>query len=174
MFSMSETNDKTAAARVVRSGEGESYDPTWVFKHGSLTGAPFDFMIGAVAYLGGPPLQVHAEAHDAFYVLEGVLAFQIGDEVFDLLPGDFVSAPPGVAHTFDNIREDQPPVKVCNVMTPGGLDAFFAALSRGEAARPAAQGATFVGPTIGEKLGLIQQSPWMAGWSAPTGSGGRA
>src|SRR5271163_4319976 len=119
-----------AGARVVRAAEGEVYDPTWLFKHGSLTGAPFDFMIGEVAYLGGPPLQVHREAHDAFLVLDGLLAFQIGDEIFDLAAGDFASAPPGIAHTFDNIRKDQPPVKVCNVMSPGGLDAFFVDLNR--------------------------------------------
>ena len=151
---------RTAKARVVRGVEGERYDPTWVFKHGSLTGAPFDFMIGEVAYLGGPPLQVHAKAHDAFYILDGVLAFQLEDKIFDLAPGDFVSAPPGVPHTFDNIREDQPPVKVCNVMTPGGLDAFFVAL--GELGRDATErhDATFVGPTIGQRLGLAGESRW--------------
>ena len=57
-----------ADARVVRGSEGEVYDPTWVFKHGSRTGAPFDFLIGKVAYLTGPPLHVHREQLDTFYV----------------------------------------------------------------------------------------------------------
>lgn len=150
-------------ARIVRSADGEIYDPTWVFKHGSRTGAPFDFMIGSVTYLSGPPLHRHDEQHDTFYVLEGILAVQIGEDIFDLMPGDFASVPPGIAHTFDNIRRDQPPVKVCNLMTPSGLDKFFVSLGAlGEAAHEPSRlekaarenGVTFLGPSIGLKLGL--------------------
>lgn len=154
-----------ADARVVRGSEGEVYDPTWVFKHGSRTGAPFDFIIGNIAYLTGPPLHVHREQHDTFYVLDGVLAIQVGDEVFDLKPGDFASVPPGIAHTFDNIRKDQPPVKVCNVMTPGGLDELFVTFNELDptghdpakfAAAGEKCGVTIVGPTIRDKLGLVR------------------
>lgn len=154
-----------ANARVVRGSEGEVYEPTWVFKHGSRTGALFDFLIGNVAYLTGPPLHVHREQHDTFYVLDGVLAIQVGDELLDLMPGDFASVPPGIAHTFDNIRKDQPPVKACNLMTPGGLDEFFVTFNElGPAAQDPAKfaaacekcGVTIVGPTIGDKLGLAK------------------
>jgi quercetin dioxygenase-like cupin family protein len=154
-----------AKAHLVRGSDGEVYDPTWVFKHGSRTGAPFDFMVGNVAYLTGPPLHVHREQHDTFYVLEGVLKVQVGDEMFDLMPGDFASVPPGIAHTFDNVRQDQPPVKVCNLMTPSGLDGFFVRLNeldpkgKDPAAFAAAAekcGITVVGPTIREKLGLAK------------------
>jgi quercetin dioxygenase-like cupin family protein len=153
-----------AEARVVRSAEGEVYDPTWVFKQGSLTGGAFDFMIGAVTYLAGPPLHVHDEQHDTFYVLDGILTIQIGDEVLELGPGDFATVPPGIAHTFDNVHEDQPPVKVCNFMTPGGLDQLFVSLNElgSDAMHDPEQlagagkrnGVTFAGPTIGEKLAL--------------------
>ena len=97
-------------------------------------------------------------------MLDGVLAIQVGDALIDLMPGDFASVPPGVAHTFDNIRKDQPPVKVCNFMTPGGLDAFTVSFNElGPAAEPAQVAAAadkmasaFIGPTIGQKLGLVQ------------------
>lgn len=154
-----------AHPRVVRSSEGEVYEPTWVFKHGSRTGAPFDFSIGNVAYLTGPPLHVHREQHDTFYVLDGVLKIQVGDEVLDLMPGDFASVPPGIAHTFDNVRKDQAPVRVRNLMTPGGLDGFFVAINElGAAGNDPAQlvaaaakcGITIVGPTIGDKLGFVK------------------
>jgi len=154
-----------ADARVVRGSEGELYEPTWVFKHGSRTGAPFDFSIGNVAYLTGPPLHFHREQHDTFYVLEGVLRVQVGYEMIDLMPGDFASVPPGIAHTFDNIRKDQPPVRVCNLMTPGGLDGFFVAVNElGSAGQNPAMlamaaekfGITVVGPTLGDKLGLVK------------------
>lgn len=152
-----------AEARIVRSAEGDVYEKMWSFKHGSLNGGKFDFMVGHIGYLDGPPLHVHREQDDTFYVLEGVLAVQIGDEVFDLGPGDFGTAPPGVPHTFDNTRKDQPPVKVCNLMTPGGLDRQFRdRASMGEAANDPKQleklreehGITIVGPTLGVKLGL--------------------
>lgn len=152
-------------ARVVRGSEGEVYGfaPDFVFKHGSRTGAPFDFSIGNVSYLSGPPLHIHSEQHDTFYVLDGVLTVQIGEEVLDLMPGDFASVPPGVAHTFDNIKKDQPPVRICNLMTPGGLDKMFVAFSElGSqdpvqfAAAAEKHGATIVGPNLGERLGLTK------------------
>jgi quercetin dioxygenase-like cupin family protein len=117
-----------AEARVVRASEGEVYGNSPLFKHGSLTGAPFDLLVVNLPYNSGPPLHVHAEQHDTFYVLEGVVTVQIGEEIVELNPGDFASVPPGVPHTFDNLREDQPSVKVLNVMTPGGLDGFFVKL----------------------------------------------
>jgi cupin superfamily acireductone dioxygenase involved in methionine salvage len=121
-------------------------------------------MVGEVRYLSGPPLHVHREQDDTFFVLEGVLTVQSGDELIDLGPGDFATVPPGIAHTFDNIRKDQPPVKVINLMTPGGFDAQFRDMSLlGEAARDPAKtaqlrekhGVKTVGPTIGVKLGLV-------------------
>jgi quercetin dioxygenase-like cupin family protein len=150
--------------RILREGEGESYDDTWVFKHGARTGGPFDFMIGRLGYLTGPPLHIHRQQHDTFYVLEGVLTFQLDDEVFELGPGDFAFAPPGVPHTFDNTRQNQPPVKVCNIMTPGGFDHFVVELQDlGEPSSDTAvfttaaeaHGIVMVGPTLGEKLGLV-------------------
>jgi quercetin dioxygenase-like cupin family protein len=143
-----------AEARVVRAAEGDRYGPSPLFKHGSLSGAPFDFLVVEMDYRSGPPLHVHAEQHDTFYVLEGVLTVQIGDELVELGPGDFASVPPGVAHTFDNLREGQPAVKVLNVMTPGGLDAFFVELKKrgGDrdafAAAAASSGVTIVGAPI--------------------------
>lgn len=149
-------------ARIVRKSEGEVYEHLWKFKQGSLTGGRFDFMVGEIGYLAGPPLHVHRDQDDTFFVLEGTLTVQVGDELFDLGPGDFATVPPGIPHTFDNTRKDQPPVKVCNLMTPGGLDAQFRDMSAlGKTADPAKvlelrqkHGASMVGPTLGVKLGL--------------------
>ena len=153
-----------AEARIVRSAEGDEVAGVpWLFKAiGENTGGHFDFMVGEVAYLSGPPLHVHAEQDDTFFVLEGVLAIQVGDEVFDVGPGDFASVPPGVPHTFDNVRADQGPVKTINLMTPGGLHAFFAArVDAGPDAEPEQvkqlaekYGMETVGPPLREKLGL--------------------
>jgi mannose-6-phosphate isomerase-like protein (cupin superfamily) len=150
-------------ARIVRRGEGETYQNYWKFKEGSLTGGRYDFMVGDIPYLSGPPLHVHDEQDDTFFVLDGVLTVQVGDELYELGPGDFATVPPGIPHTFDNVKKDQPPVKVCNLMTPGGIDAQFrdyAALGPGahDPAKIAAlrkkHGVKAVGPTLGVKLGL--------------------
>jgi mannose-6-phosphate isomerase-like protein (cupin superfamily) len=152
-----------AEARIVRGAEGDVYERMWRFKHGSLRGGRFDFMVGEIGYLDGPQLHVHDEQDDTFFILEGVLTVQVGDEVFDLEAGDFATVPPGIPHTFSNIRKDQPPVKVVNLMTPGGLDEQFRDMSLmgGAAADPdkMAQlrkdhGLTTVGPTLAVKLGL--------------------
>jgi mannose-6-phosphate isomerase-like protein (cupin superfamily) len=150
--------------RIVKSGEGDVVEGVpWLFKAvGEQTDGHFDLMVGEVEYLTGPPLHVHADQDDSFLVLEGTLAIQVGEELFDVGPGDFATVPPGVAHTFDNIRQDQPPVRTINLMTPGGLHAFFAHRAKQDPGVEPAEvkqlaesyGMEVVGPTLGEKLGL--------------------
>jgi len=150
-------------ARIVRSADGAVYPGApWLFKIGAHTGGTFDFMVGFVEHHSGPPLHIHREQHDTFYVLAGVLAVQIGEEVLELEPGDFASVPPGVPHTFDNIREDKSPAQVINLMTPGGLDGFFDELGQHGERPPthvaervgAEHGVRFIGPPLRVRLGL--------------------
>ncbi len=152
-----------AEARIVKSGDGEVYEHLWKFKQGSLTGGRVDFMVGRTASLQAPPLHMHDDQDDTFFVLEGTLTVQVGDKLYELGPGDFASVPPGIPHTFDNTRKDQPPVKVCNLMTPGGLDEQFRDMAKvADKPRDSAEvlalrqkhGASMVGPTLGVKLGL--------------------
>src|SRR5215204_2067629 len=77
--------DDMAEARIVRSAEGDEVAGVpWLFKAiGANTDGHFDLMVGEVGYLTGPPLHVHAEQDDSFFVLEGVLATQVGDEIVD-------------------------------------------------------------------------------------------
>ncbi|WP_394827859.1 cupin domain-containing protein [Pendulispora albinea] len=153
-------------AHIVRSSEGEAHEGVpWLFKATARhTQGRFDFLVGTVDYFTGPPLHSHREQEDTFYVLEGILTLQVDDETFDLGPGDFATIPPGVAHTFDNIRNDQPPVKAINLMTFGGFDGFLAeeARLRRQSADPATfeelaekYGATILGPPLRVKLGLV-------------------
>jgi mannose-6-phosphate isomerase-like protein (cupin superfamily) len=149
---------------IVRNGEGRRYrqGPALFKAAGDETGGRFDFFEMNVEYLTGPGLHYHHVQNDAFYVLEGVLTVQFGDEVVDLGPGDFCTVPPGVPHTFDNVREDQPAVKVINVMTPAGYEGVFAENeSLDDDADPAASDrinadheVSYVGPPLRVKLGL--------------------
>jgi mannose-6-phosphate isomerase-like protein (cupin superfamily) len=73
----------------------------------------------------GPPVHVHPNEDDAFYVLEGEVVFIVdGDEVTGG-EGTFVLVPPGVPHTFAN-RSDAT-VRFVNVHAPAGFDLRLAA-----------------------------------------------
>jgi mannose-6-phosphate isomerase-like protein (cupin superfamily) len=65
-------------------------------------------------------VHLHHAQDATFFVIEGTLTVQVGDEVFDLHAGDLVCAPKGVPQTFANVAKE--PVRVINIMTPGGCD----------------------------------------------------
>ena len=45
----------------------------------------FDFLVSDLAYGTGPPLHIHATQEDSFFILEGVLTVQLGDDVVELV-----------------------------------------------------------------------------------------
>jgi mannose-6-phosphate isomerase-like protein (cupin superfamily) len=143
-----------AQGRVVRAEAREIFKAS-----GSNTDGRFELMVLDVGYLFGPPLHIHDAQEDSFYVLEGVLTVQVGDTVVDLNPGDFATAPPGVAHTFTNTARDKV-ARTVNIMTPGiGFDRYIAAAMSGiepsEMKRLGNEyGVTMVGPSLPQKLGL--------------------
>src|ERR1043165_1130427 len=49
---------------------------------------------------GGPPPHVHSREEESFYVLEGEIAFQIGDDRFVATAGTFANMPVGTLHSF--------------------------------------------------------------------------
>ena len=57
----------------------------------------------------GPPLH-HHEFDEAFYVLEGELRFQVGDDLLTAGPGELAFAPGGTPHTVAN-PSDAPAAK---------------------------------------------------------------
>lgn len=71
----------------------------------------------------GPVRHRHARMTDIFYVLEGELAIEIGDEWRVLGPGSFVLVPPGIAHTFAN--RGSVPARVLNIQQPAGLEQYL-------------------------------------------------
>src|SRR5207244_12382398 len=68
-----------------------------------------------------PPPHRHERLHDMFYVLDGELTFQLGEDTQRLPAGSFVCVPPGTVHTFSNPGDT--PVRFLNFNTPpGGQD----------------------------------------------------
>jgi quercetin dioxygenase-like cupin family protein len=72
---------------------------------------------------GGPPLHRH-DFDEAFYVIEGELTFQLGEEVFTRGPGELAFAPRTVAHTYANHSDG--PARAMLVCTPAGFERYFA------------------------------------------------
>jgi quercetin dioxygenase-like cupin family protein len=60
---------------------------------------------------------VHHADDEAWYVLEGVLRFRIGDSEYEAGPGSAVLAPKGTPHTYGNARRGQA-ARYLLVMTP--------------------------------------------------------
>ncbi len=54
-----------------------------------------------------PPLHVHHDEDEGFYVLEGELCLWAGTERIVLRPGQFANAPKGVPHTYRVISEER-------------------------------------------------------------------
>ena len=109
--------------------------------------------LGNSAGRQGPPLH-HHDFDEAFYVLEGELTFQLGDELFTRGAGELAFAPRGVAHTYANLSGDD--ARALLVCTPAGFERYFdriAAKAAGVDPPPEALGpipeVTRVGPPIG-------------------------
>ena len=105
------------------------------------------------ADFAGPPLHVHPDFDEVFYVLEGELTFQLGDDVFTRQAGELAFAPRGVPHTYTN--RSGAPARFVLVCTPAGFERYFARLAAqlgGAALPPEASGpipeVRVVGPRI--------------------------
>jgi quercetin dioxygenase-like cupin family protein len=101
----------------------------------------------------GPPLH-HHDFDEAFYVLDGELTFQLGDEVRTAGPGTLAFAPRGSHHTLANLSGAA--ARYVLVCTPAGFERYFARLAAkvGGSAVPAWADAPYpetivVGPQIG-------------------------
>jgi quercetin dioxygenase-like cupin family protein len=115
-----------------------------------------DGRVAVVELTGGarPPLHRH-DFDEAFYVLEGELTFQLGDDAFTRGAGELAFAPGGLPHTYANLSGA--PARVLLVITPAGFERYFdriAARISGnepppEAAKPIPEVVT-LGPPIGD------------------------
>lgn len=73
---------------------------------------------------GGPSLHLHLAQEEWFYVMEGRVAFQVGEQRLTLKPGESVLAPRLVPHTFSALGET--PARMMIAFTPAGkMEQFF-------------------------------------------------
>jgi quercetin dioxygenase-like cupin family protein len=75
-----------------------------------------------------PPLHLHREDDEAFYVLEGEMSFFVGtDEPLRRPAGSLAFGPRGVAHTY-RVESDEP-ARWLAICTPGDFAGFVVAAS---------------------------------------------
>ena len=79
----------------------------------------------------GPPLHLHRDAAEAFYVLEGEYLMFLEDEQTRCPPGTFVYVPRSTPHTFKVVSPG--PGKKLNLFSPAAMTEFFEELAEAEA-----------------------------------------
>ncbi len=79
----------------------------------------------------GPPLHVHRDAAEAFYVLEGTYLMHVEDNQHLCAPGSFVYVPPNVVHTFKVVSQEAG--RKLNLFSPAAMVGFFEELAEAEA-----------------------------------------
>jgi len=96
---------------------------------GEQTGGVYTLVEARVLPGGGPPPHVHRREDEAFFILEGEMTFQIGDEKITAKPGTFLQGPRDIPHTYKN--EGRSPVRMLVYVMPPGFENFVK-----EAAKP--------------------------------------
>ena len=73
----------------------------------------------------GPPVHIHHNEDETFYVLEGDVTFMVGDERIDLDAGDYCFGPRGVAHAYV-VRSER--ARMLVTASPAGVEELFVSL----------------------------------------------
>jgi quercetin dioxygenase-like cupin family protein len=113
--------------KVIKSEGGKTLnvlgDPVMIKLRGDETGGAFSQIIAGAEPNCGPPLHVHHNEDETFYVLEGELEIRIGDQLHVGTPGTLVFGPRNIPHTFRNVG--QAPAKMLVTLVPAGFERFF-------------------------------------------------
>jgi quercetin dioxygenase-like cupin family protein len=72
------------------------------------------------------PLHVHHKEDEAFWILEGELTFQIGEETIKASPGSFLFGPKDVPHRY---TVDSGPARMLFLLSPAGFEELIYATS---------------------------------------------
>jgi len=78
---------------------------------------------------GGPPWHLHHSQEEWFYVVDGDYVAEVGDERYQLRPGDSVFAPRGKPHVWAHVGEGTGRMLVA-FRPAGEMEAFFDAMSQ--------------------------------------------
>ena len=77
---------------------------------------------------GGPPLHVHPNQDEWFFVTEGNYLFQCGSETFNLTAGDTIFLPRNIAHAFIQLSDKAK--TIVSYQPAGKMEEFFASTDK--------------------------------------------
>ena len=123
--------DDGAASRTFGLGEGEGEARWWlgglatVKATGKETGGLYT-LVEVLEPEGEAPLHVHHREDEGFWVLEGEVTFEVGEETTKAGPGSFVFGPKGVPHRY---TIDSGPARMLFMLSPAGFEGFIYATS---------------------------------------------
>lgn len=121
---------RSTRAFVIPPGSGDVIrgpvgGPTIVKARSEDTDGTFAFLENVIPSMQGPPLHVHTQEDEAWYVLEGHFRFRADDELLEAPAGSFVFVPRGTRHCFQNIGSED--ARILVMFVPSGMEGFFEA-----------------------------------------------
>ena len=90
---------------------------------GEESGGSYFTMETRVPPGGGPPPHIHHHEEEQFYILEGEVTLQAGEQTIHASVGDFVHVPRGTVHAFRN--EGKIPARMLVTYSPAGIEKLF-------------------------------------------------
>jgi mannose-6-phosphate isomerase-like protein (cupin superfamily) len=134
---MSERRRSASSAFVLRPGEGRDIDlgnfRMSLKASGDETEDAFSLLEADEPPNFGPPMHIHHNAAEAFYVVSGEYIIFLEDEEIACPAGSFIYIPAGVRHGF---RVGAAPSRKLNIYAPAAMVGYFdelsAALARGD------------------------------------------
>jgi mannose-6-phosphate isomerase-like protein (cupin superfamily) len=122
--------DRIGPAVALRPGEGRAIDlGNFVMSlkaDAASTGGAFSLLEASEPAGFGPPLHIHHDTAEAFYVLEGEYLIFVEDRTHRCPAGSFVFIPPNVRHGF---RVGDSASRKLNLYTPAAMVGYFDELS---------------------------------------------
>ncbi|MDQ6714589.1 MAG: cupin domain-containing protein [Actinomycetota bacterium] len=119
-----------SGAIVLRPGEGRTIDLGTFGMSVKASGADTDGLLSLLESDEppdfGPPMHIHHDCAEVFYVLAGEYRIFIGDDDWDCPAGSFIYIPLGVPHGF---RVGSQRSSKLNLYTPGAMVGYFDDLS---------------------------------------------
>ena len=109
----------------------DSAQPFWflggqtrVLVPGTATGGALSVLEFTDSAGHAPPLHVHENEEEVWIVLDGKIRFFVGDQKFDLEPGQVAYGPRGVAHSY-LVRSEK--ARLAAVFAPSHVEEWFTA-----------------------------------------------
>ena len=104
---------------------------------GDETGGAFSLLEAAEPADFGPPMHIHHDCGEAFFVLDGAYRIFVEADEFDCPAGSFIYIPSGLRHGF---RVGPLPSRKLNLYTPAAMVGYFDELSAAIRSRDADPG----------------------------------